>query len=644
MDTHTAPVGHNYVDGICDRCGEAQIQELQDFYLIGYINGANYGCDEDWENLGIYKFVDGKLVAHFKQDSYVFVKTGDNGSWFMTEGFGNTEIPYAELFNTNIGLTDANKLFVPGGMKITFVLVRTGEDTFILGYTTSECEHPEHTITGKCVYCGEIQEHSFEITVNDYSCTVDGGVTHTCTVCGHSYTTDTVPASGHAFVEGAYTVNTCKHCGNTFNVYFNADMDWTMEKPVDIHDNLLQTKPMYSYRDFETTVSDVDTLEGWELIGSELIDEELGIYQYTFGRWTEWTEWTDEEAVESETREVRTATAFRNIDAVICDHVYEAVVTEPTCTEMGYTTYTCSVCGETYVTEYTDALGHSYEAVVTAPTCTAQGYTTHTCSRCSDSYKDSYTNPSGHSYTSAVTKTPTCTANGVRTYTCSKCSHSYTEAIAKLGHDYAATVTAPTCTEQGYTTHTCTRCSDSYKDSYTNPSGHNYTSKVTTAATCTTDGVRTYICGKCNHSYTEAIPATGHSYVSGKCACGDTKTVSINGSFNGWAGQNMTWTESGYTISMELTAGTYQFKLIKDGVWLGNDGDIWDTTTATSEIGWEFANWAGNCDLVATGGIYYFTFNFNTNFLVITYDHTHVYTAGEVIAPTCTAKGYTVYT
>lgn len=40
-------------------------------------------------------------------------------------------------------------------------------------------------------------------------------------------------------------------------------------------------------------------------------------------------------------------------------HSYTAVVTEPTCTEKGYTTYTCS-CGDTYNDNEIPALGHSY--------------------------------------------------------------------------------------------------------------------------------------------------------------------------------------------------------------------------------------------------------------------------------------------
>lgn len=72
---------------------------------------------------------------------------------------------------------------------------------------------------------------------------------------------------------------------------------------------------------------------------------------------------------------------------------YSGIVTAPTCTEQGYTTYICDVCGASYVADYTDAAGHSYEAVVTDPTEDAQGYTTHTCTVCGDCYIDSYTDP-----------------------------------------------------------------------------------------------------------------------------------------------------------------------------------------------------------------------------------------------------------
>ena len=45
---------------------------------------------------------------------------------------------------------------------------------------------------------------------------------------------------------------------------------------------------------------------------------------------------------------------------IACEHSYESVVTEPTCTEDGYTTYTCALCGDSYVGDEVKALGHDF--------------------------------------------------------------------------------------------------------------------------------------------------------------------------------------------------------------------------------------------------------------------------------------------
>ncbi|MBR7033581.1 MAG: leucine-rich repeat protein [Clostridia bacterium] len=121
-------------------------------------------------------------------------------------------------------------------------------------------------------------------------------------------------------------------------------------------------------------------------------------------------------------------------------HSYLAVVTAPTCTDQGYTTYTCSRCGDEYTDNYTDPLGHDYAETVTAPTCTEQGYTTHVCSRCGETYVDNYTDA--------------------------------------LGHDFVEETIAPTCTEEGYTAHTCSRCGDAYADTYTDALGHSFVGGV----------------------------------------------------------------------------------------------------------------------------------------------------------------------
>ena len=76
---------------------------------------------------------------------------------------------------------------------------------------------------------------------------------------------------------------------------------------------------------------------------------------------------------------------FRCNRATAHEHSYTAVVTAPTCTEKGYTTHTCA-CGDSYVDTYTDALGHAWDngKVTKEPTETETGVKTFTCTRCGE--------------------------------------------------------------------------------------------------------------------------------------------------------------------------------------------------------------------------------------------------------------------
>ena len=79
---------------------------------------------------------------------------------------------------------------------------------------------------------------------------------------------------------------------------------------------------------------------------------------------------------------------------------------------------------------------HSYVAEIIESTCTEQGFTTYTCSRCKDSYIADYTPAKGHTEGEwKVTKQPTLTEEGEKTLYCKECGQVIkTEAIPKLTH------------------------------------------------------------------------------------------------------------------------------------------------------------------------------------------------------------------
>ncbi len=66
--------------------------------------------------------------------------------------------------------------------------------------------------------------------------------------------------------------------------------------------------------------------------------------------------------------------------------------TEAVCETEGLRVKTCANCGDR-IEESIPATGHSYNAVITEPTETEQGYTTYTCTACGDIYITDYVDP-----------------------------------------------------------------------------------------------------------------------------------------------------------------------------------------------------------------------------------------------------------
>lgn len=111
------------------------------------------------------------------------------------------------------------------------------------------------------------------------------------------------------------------------------------------------------------------------------------------------------------------------------DHDYVSVVTDPTCTEQGYTTYTCSICDDSYTGDYVDALGHDWSEgkVITEATCTEEGSVALTCTRCAATATGPLS-PLGHSWDTPVYTWSTNHASILASHTCTRdTSHVETE-------------------------------------------------------------------------------------------------------------------------------------------------------------------------------------------------------------------------
>lgn len=196
-------------------------------------------------------------------------------------------------------------------------------------------------------------------------------------------------------------------------------------------------------------------------------------------------------------------------------HEYKVAVTTPTCTEQGYSTYTCH-CGASYIAGYKDAVGHEWGewTVVREPTTTTEGLSERTCANCGEVEQKPIDKVEQHlhGYTATIVS-PTCTEDGYTLYSCA-CGDSYKEDIVKaLGHSYVTTKRDATCTEDGYTTHTCSVCGDIRRDAYVKALGHDYGNWTTVKEPgCETEGQEQSKCNRCGKQETRPIAATGHTW------------------------------------------------------------------------------------------------------------------------------------
>ena len=188
------------------------------------------------------------------------------------------------------------------------------------------------------------------------------------------------------------------------------------------------------------------------------------------------------------------------------------------CSVSGEITYKCTVdgCEETRIVN-TGKTSHTYVPVVTAPTCTEDGYTTYTCI-CNHSYISNIVAKKGHIFAkSATTITPaTCTEDGEAVYKCTgdNCSETKVEIIPHKGHNTEGNVAeqvnrVSTGVPCEYEITYKTKCNNENCDGLVTVETkeiHKYYWKIDTVATCTEDGRKIYICSVCQNVDPETEP------------------------------------------------------------------------------------------------------------------------------------------
>ena len=418
---------------------------------------------------------------------------------------------------------------------------------------------PTCTVDGReyrqCSACKETETkiapatgHTYKAVVTDPTCTNTGYTTHTCSVCGDSYVDTYVDALDHNWVNvGAPTVaatcttsgkqnQECSRCHTTQVATVDAlGHDWknetvskyptcieigimsaTCDRCGNSQNEIIIPALGHDWDEGVITKQPTCTSAGNLRKTCNTCRESMNITINALGH--DWDEGTVTK------QPTCTSEGSKYFECGRCDasktevlpalaHNYKGVVTFPTCTEGGYTTYTCSDCGKVTVTDYTDALGHADIVTVVPPTCTQQGYTATRCLVCNKITRTDYVPATGHIYENIIVA-PTCTQQG---YTLSQCAYCYdgtkSNFVAALGHEYTVSTVAPTCTQQGYDLHDCIRCNNAKKDNYTDATGHNHLEVDRIDPTKTQNGYILYVCDICANEKKEILYFGGKDLV-----------------------------------------------------------------------------------------------------------------------------------
>ena len=527
----------------------------------------------------------------------------------------------------------------------------TANEVAALGHDYAETTVPatcteNGSVTHTCTRCGNSYTetlpatgHTYTVSGSEATCTEGGKTVHTCTVCGDTYT-ETTPALGHDYkavvtsptcTEKGYTTYTCKRCGDHYTADEVAALGHDYEAVVTAPTCTEDGYTTYTCRNcgdrrtghvvgalghsYECTEDGNDRIYTCTRCGDTYTEAILPTVEVKLQPGEAYTFHTEDAAV---TESADPAVAATTIEAL--SGGYRQV------TELAEGTFLL-VSGDRMLTATASTYYSSWDGAGTVSGLTCAAYST-----------------TGD--LSNALWTVTAVSGG---YTVQSADGRYLNLTESTRSASVTLTTAPqvlTITDLGSAF--SIRFSDTYLDRYSTtfagaypgnananerwqlyravPAGydvtitgvaegatrtviggvryavtvhaHAYTATVTTAATCTTPGVRTYACA-CGESYTEAIPATGHSYVRTEengnyvytcSACGDSYTEPVKTATY----DSVSRLTSGgrYVLTVYASGGYYA--MTHDGTTIGaqavtiENGRI--TSDVTESMLWDYSN------------------------------------------------------
>lgn len=339
----------------------------------------------------------------------------------------------------------------------------------------------------------------------------------------------TTKEAGYTYVEAAF-INSKSNISNEKSIsiknsYFDKDK---LDKNADIYKSKSDLLVGY-FKNFDgMKVADMSDWNNSKICSSYILKNDRALYN----------EWDTENIWSFCETGYPILRAFSNIEPC-SSHSFSQKIIKPTCTEKGYTIFTCNNCGYVYYGNEISATNHKYSFTKTVlPTCTTQGYDLYTCSVCSSTEKRNTVKVLEHSYEILSHKDSTCNTAGYDEYKCTMCSNIKKDEIAVLD---GSALTASLEKAQTYLA----------KDYFTNESiavlQNVYNSHINDLDTLTTQEAVDNATAEINTAINELVLG---DYASGETDDGirwkwerntGVLTVSGTGSISGYTSTTMPW-------------------------------------------------------------------------------------------------------